>query len=45
MEHYVSDKVVKEAAMFFGSHLVVGHNEGQPLAKTFATERIAKFLL
>ena len=27
MEHYVSDKVVKEAAMFFGSHLVVGHKE------------------
>jgi len=39
LEHYVSDKVVKEAAMFFGSHLVVGHKEGQPLAKTFATPK------
>ena len=38
MEHYVSDKVVKEA-MFFGSHLVVGHKEGQPLSKTFATPK------
>ncbi|CAE7629969.1 SEC14L1 [Symbiodinium sp. KB8] len=38
MEHYVSDKVVKEA-MFFGSHLVVGHKEGQPLSKTLATPK------
>ena len=38
MEHYVSDKVVKEA-MFFGSHLVVGQKEGQPLSKTFATPK------
>ncbi|CAE7500450.1 SEC14L1 [Symbiodinium sp. CCMP2456] len=38
MEHYVSDKVVKEA-MFFGSYLVVGHKEGQTLPKTFATPK------